>query len=233
MTSLPQNPAAAFTPPPYRSARNLATWSIGGLVVSMAAIVYTLVIDLEGFGLVADMLGGKDVSQRDLDAYEAKGIETAIVMLGGLAVASVAFCMWIFRASKNIQAFGRPLKMSPGWAVGSFFIPILSLWRPYVAIANVWEMSDPDLGPYAPTKGKTFVLVWWIVWAISGAGSWGDPAEVTDWGTLSTQSGLAWFSTVTGVVAGVMAIMLIHRLTRRQEVFAERYMVPAAQVVKD
>lgn len=231
MTSIPQNPASMYTLPPYQSARIRASWAIAGLIVAMAALVYQAFIDAEGFALIAGMLDGEYVSDEALEAYDAKSLSVTLWTLAGLCFSGVTFCMWVFRVSKNVSSTGRPLKMSPGWAVGSFFIPVLSLWRPYVAVANVWEMSDPDLGPGRPSPGGWLVITWWVLWVLSGFGRFGGPENVESVSDLQTQQMFSYFSTGTSLAAGALAILLVHRLTRRQEVFAERFMVPPAQVV--
>ena len=58
-------------------------------------------------------------------------------------VTGITFLKWIYRAYKNIQGFGAEgLRFSPGWAVGYYFIPILSLIRPVQVMSEIWRASD-------------------------------------------------------------------------------------------
>jgi hypothetical protein len=233
MTSLPQQPPPFYHLPPYRSARTLATLTIASLLVSMSGSLYELVVEFQGYALVGDLHGGGDVSQASLDAYDAKIRSVTLWSLAATALCATMFCMWIVRASKNVQATGRPLKMSPGWAAGSFFLPILSLWRPYIAVANVWEMSDPDLGPDRPSAGGGFVISWWAFWITSGVVDLqAGPDEVQSAADMRGQMIASVASAGLSILAGAFAILIVHRLTRRQEVFAERFMVPAAQAMQ-
>lgn len=78
----------------------------------------------------------------------------------------VVFGRWIYLAHRNLPALGaRYLKFRPGWAVGSFFVPIVCLWAPYQAMRDLakasrsphqWELEDTP-----------FVLVIsWALWLI-------------------------------------------------------------------
>ncbi|HMA36213.1 MAG TPA: DUF4328 domain-containing protein [Chloroflexia bacterium] len=62
----------------------------------------------------------------------------------GLA-AGVLFLIWIYRAHRNLPALGAAcLKYSPGWAVGGFFVPFVSLVLPFRVMAEIWKASQPE-----------------------------------------------------------------------------------------
>ena len=62
--------------------------------------------------------------------------------------AVVLFCPFISRASRNARAFGAPsLRYTPWSSVGVFFVPILNLYAPYLAVREIWRASDPDSMP--------------------------------------------------------------------------------------
>ena len=66
------------------------------------------------------------------------GLLTVIVYIATV----VFFLMWLYRAHENLQAFGvrkNQLEYSSGWAVGSFFVPFVSLVVPYRAIRELWQ----------------------------------------------------------------------------------------------
>ena len=117
-----------------------------------------------------------------------------IVVLACLTLLRIAsavlYCRWLHRAWKdNGLLEGRSLSMSAGAAVASFFIPIVSLFRPYQAVKELYEASDPETLPdrpqYALTEGSSYratsgVLVstpdyrrpfpiraWWAAYLIS------------------------------------------------------------------
>jgi hypothetical protein len=92
--------------------------------------------------------------------------------IGGLAflvaiATFICFGRWILLAHRNLQALGaRHVEFTPGWALGWFFIPVASLWKPYQAMKSLWQMSrhvhKPDI------QETTWVLpTWWTLWLVS------------------------------------------------------------------
>src|SRR5439155_11350703 len=55
----------------------------------------------------------------------------ALVGLLGVAT-ELTWLFWQHRVTRNVWARGHPIKTSPGWAVGWWFIPIANLWMPAV-----------------------------------------------------------------------------------------------------
>lgn len=76
-------------------------------------------------------------------------------------VGSVIFVsMWIYRAHANLRAAGIETEFSPGWAVGWYFIPFMSLFKPFQAMRELWNSSHmlpTDFGGEAPGEVK----IWW------------------------------------------------------------------------
>src|SRR4029077_16520575 len=106
-------------------------------------------------------------SEEDLNPFEILVDLTGLGRFIVSIVAVVAFCMWFYRAYKNLKGWRIPgLKYSPGWAVGYFFIPILNLFRPYQIAQEIWKASDPQVPLEAgfrwhDNKGSSLVGTWW------------------------------------------------------------------------
>ena len=65
------------------------------------------------------------------------------------------------RANRNARAFGAPLSNSPGWAAGWFFVPIAFWWKPYYAMKEIWQGSDPDPAVNPLQARVSALLPWW------------------------------------------------------------------------
>lgn len=84
-----------------------------------------------------------------------------------LIVTYIVFGRWIYRAHSNLPALGvRDPDVSPGWAVGWFFIPIASFWKPYAAMHTLSKASSY---PQNWRIGESMPLlpVWWTLWLAS------------------------------------------------------------------
>ena len=69
-----------------------------------------------------------------------------LAMLVVLVATPIAYCMWLYRARRNIIALGIPgLEYSPGMAVGSFFIPFVNLLVPFRAMKEAWKATEPPI----------------------------------------------------------------------------------------
>lgn len=76
----------------------------------------------------------------------------------------IVFCFWTYKVVKNSwtrSSVPGVQSVSPGWAVGYYFIPILYLWKPYGAMKEVWRTTFDD------SKSTGILLLWWWVWIFS------------------------------------------------------------------
>jgi len=87
-------------------------------------------------------------------------------------VTAVLFLRWVYRANQNVRALGaQGLGITPGWAVGYFFVPIFSLWRPYQAMRDLWKASKNPNAWQSVVPGSILQL-WWLFWIISSSLGW-------------------------------------------------------------
>src|SRR5262245_23012303 len=100
----------------------------------------------------------------------------ALILTGVLGLATVAvyiatviaFLMWLYRSSNNVAAFGQRTQHSSGWAVGSFFVPIMNLFVPYQAAKDIWQKSEPVAQSFTfAVTVPAFFAAWWGFWIAS------------------------------------------------------------------
>jgi Domain of unknown function (DUF4328) len=66
----------------------------------------------------------------------------SLVSLGLLAI-EVLFLIWQHRAASVARSLRYPAHHSPGWGVGSWFVPVVNLWMPYQAIRDCLPLGHP------------------------------------------------------------------------------------------
>jgi hypothetical protein len=82
--------------------------------------------------------------------------ELFLLVAGGV---SILFLVWQHSAATVARGLGYPARCSPGFGVGSWFIPVISLWYPY------WALSD-TLPPDHPLRPR---CLWaWLAYLGSG-----------------------------------------------------------------
>ncbi|WP_299539545.1 DUF4328 domain-containing protein [uncultured Streptomyces sp.] len=99
------------------------------------------------------------------DLAEAERIERIAQQFRGTAyvLCAGAFVAWFFRLRRYLgrvapQAFDR----GPGWAIGSWFVPVLNLWMPYRIAVQMWTAPRPG-----PVRARSLwpVNLWWLLFA--------------------------------------------------------------------
>lgn len=78
-----------------------------------------------------------------------------------LLLTAIPVCLWTFRAHANLHEGGiAGLHFSPGWAVGSFFVPVLNLWVPFQAMRELVNRSEGEPADFAAGSVGD-VTSWW------------------------------------------------------------------------
>jgi hypothetical protein len=193
-------------------------------------------IGLDGlFGLMDVVFGAGFIAfpshRIDLDGDDMSVWLLAIGMLTLLkfpvyTFAVVTFLMWIYRAYTNLPALrSDSFEFSPGWAVGWWFIPFANLIKPFQAVRNLWNESDPDFdgdpGFMSGIQGGApgFMAFWWGAWLLSNfvaniAGGVFDPEQPSSLGI-----GAILYMAAGGLtaIAALLLMKIIYELTDRQQ----------------
>lgn len=237
---LPERPEGAgrrslpgFEPPAGRARQTVVAFYvfIGLAVANLAADV---------LGLVAVDAGLDERRDADslLDLSDIVDVVVGTTWFLAFVVLVVLFLRWFHRVNRNLPALGtvhRLRRISPGWAVGSWFVPIANLFVPKMAANDVWRASGPDLPVRDPTwidrPVAAIVHVWWGVWLVTSfadnvaARAWlGTPEELEEYRSVYT---LDLVTTVGDIVAALLAIAVVRRLTARQEARAAALTSPS------
>ncbi|MEV6317882.1 DUF4328 domain-containing protein [Streptomyces sp. NPDC051776] len=227
----PYGPAPAPGPAPYRphvgapplwkSGRSLAN----ALSVFMALTLVHALIDL----FLNFALYGAYDSDSPTDVDDVTAMIEALAGFGALTALPtvVLWLVWFWRLSVNTEVIapGRQ-RLSRGWAVGSWFTPVVQLWFPKQIANDIWHLMAPGqhgqpAGPYGAPAPSRALLNWW----------WGTYCTMFVTGFLATfvevaaetndeLAGVAaWtiMSDLSALLAGVLALGFIQRLTSWQE----------------
>jgi len=208
----------------YRPATLLVQWTVGLLYASIALSIAYAMLDLVIFLSYPDFYD-MNTTKPFLPGEQMVGF--AVIGIGLLMFlvhipTVVMFCVWLFRMGKNARALGaRHMNYSAGWAVGSFFIPILNLFRPFQAVREIEQASDPHAGPtdWHRVQPSGRVGLWWTFWLLSNF-----MAQVVTRMSWNSDPQIAHASSLVGLfeagittVAAIMAIRVVRHLHALQE----------------
>ena len=121
------------------------TFRSNGSLTQLAQLLAALVClsQLLGWLLMTGMALLKALGWLELSAGESNSLagvaELVTWVLTGLLLCSgLVFLCWLYRAACNARALGaRGMQVSPAWAVGGFFVPIIHLFLPYQAVKEI------------------------------------------------------------------------------------------------
>ena len=213
---------------PYRSLRARSNWTVGLLFAVCAASGLSMLAAFNVLDMVWQAEAGQFISLIDFD--EAVSNLDAMSRIASLVrlPTVIVFLMWMHRASKNIESLGaHGQRFSPAWAVGWWFVPIMFFFRPYQVMAEIWRGSRSDAVLWGQDDWQSrpvspLLAWWWLLWIVA---LFTAPALEIDSVTLQDSSRALMFSVLANVLwtsAGVLAIIVVHRIRRGQETIHRR-----------
>jgi hypothetical protein len=234
-------PAAARRPavlyhderPPERL-RTLGVLVQIALGTVILAALAGLIADALYIGVLGDYIRHEppSVSHTESVVDAVRAIHT--ISLLTYLVSTVAFLFWFYRAYRNLIRTGiRDVRFGTGWAVGGWFIPFFNLARPKQVANDIWKgsVSAGTVGTARWREVQLSALVnwWWGVWILGwvlvSLGNQSVTKSRTDLFSYTTQSlrdqrtgiWLTEIGLVPLIAAAVLAILMVHRITRLQD----------------
>tara|TARA_R110002050_G_scaffold109796_1_gene221120 strand:- start:43802 stop:44626 length:825 start_codon:yes stop_codon:yes gene_type:complete len=121
---------------------------------------YNLLQSLQNDEFVTDeMLNSNDTREQII------GVLYLIVFISS----AVTFIQWFRRAYYNLN-IRTNCNHSEGWAAGSWFVPILCLFRPYQIMKEMWQKTTLLIASKTAdaTANSTLIIgLWWTLWIVS------------------------------------------------------------------
>ena len=191
----PREPAAVYS---------IVLWLVTDLGVAVSGAL--LIVSLGGFGDIW--------SPPALDFVKRFSIATNICSMTTFALSVVCFARWIHNASLRAHLFSGGMTISPGWAVGSYFIPIVNLFKPFQAMREIWQASiAPNATGIVPVP--VGMRIWWGLWLVRvglSNANYQVIANVRNLLDIGISGALNILTFVIDVPMAVLLIVLIRRL---------------------
>lgn len=213
-------------PYPYRAAFTSAhiRANIVKILLVVGAIVTGLSMLVEAVSLAIPPL---TEDQEPGDNPMALAIGLLMLLVGILSIliyiaTVIFFLIWLYRASDNLPAFGnspRSLSYSPGWAVGSFFVPFVNLVVPYRAVKEVWQKSVPlDEVLLSEPSPPPWFPIWWLFWLLAGfSGNISLRLSFNESVPESTATIVSIIAGALSIIAAILAYVVVDDIDKRQE----------------
>lgn len=140
-------------------------------VVFLAELV-SLVADYFQLTLLNSILIGEMVSSEIANRNDLFQRVIGIVYLSVFICSAIFFIRWFRRAYFNLHQNVSYLQYTEGWAAGAWFVPILSLFRPFQIMKEMYVETNSIIASFNSSNLKTnkifpFVSIWWTLWIIN------------------------------------------------------------------
>ena len=197
--------------------------------IFIALMILNIIAVLSGYAeaeLLNRAISGGIVTEAEAMSNDTRQALIGFVQFALYVAAGVAFLIWIHRAHRNLPSLhAADLRFTPGWAVGWFFVPIMSLFRPYQVASEIWKASDPNVDTIDNTSWKNvatspIVGWWWAFFLISNfvaniaVRTVFRGEELSD---LLTSTYAYMVSDAIDVVGILITILMVRRISQFQE----------------
>jgi hypothetical protein len=167
---------------------------------------------------------GEQVARESLVGIDERAAAIGVLQLLIILGSVISFCMLMARANRNAASYGQmQMEFTPGWAVGYFFIPVVSLWMPYRAMREIWRASEPTPDERLDVRfAEVPVLLpaWWAAYVLHGIAGQVSFQFTRNPHAASDFINAGYVNIVEAaltIVAAALAIALVRALARRQD----------------
>jgi hypothetical protein len=206
-----------------RRAARLAVWTV-------AVLGGWVILELAAIGAALWRLGpprGLSAPGRTAVA-EAAASDGLLLRIswGQLAVALLAAILWLawlYGAYANLRALGcGKTRQTPGRAIGFWFMPVIDVIWPYQMVKELWLRSatanaEEEL---APARSPALVGAWWMAFLAGGALGLQSMQPVGVSQSLLAPTWISLASDALLLVAALLAIAIVRRISRLQRAAA-------------
>jgi len=182
------------------------------VLLGLSGIASLATVGFELWGLAAMRASATD----DFAALNLYGDLSPYFGFGPAALMAITGVLWLAWQHRLAAAVPRrTLRRSPGWHVGSWFIPVAGLWFPFQNMSDLHMAVTP--GPEGDKTPPTYQL-WWGLWVASSVAGWFANAAAQGESTLASIMQAAVANAVgesLNAGSAVFAVLVVGDLTHR------------------
>jgi hypothetical protein len=212
----------------YRAGGGLATTAKAFFVLILLSEMALLGSNYLQYELSVRLLANVPVADAELNSNDQRQMALGIAHFVIFIASAIVFVVWFYRVHANLEPLGaHGLKYTPGWAAGSFFVPILNLFRPVQIAQEIWRNSDPDAvesGRVHMEASPNSVLIgfWWAAWIVCNLlSNVALRMPVNSPVTLQSATQMQMVSGAASMVAASLALIMIWNIDARQTARAD------------
>jgi hypothetical protein len=141
-----------------------AKYAIAMIWIVLAMDILSLISGYMQYSLLQGITSGTGVSMEEASANDSREQIVSILHVAALIISAITFIQWFRRAYFNLHQKVENLSATEGWAAGSWFVPVLCLYRPYQIMKELYVETKALLVRkelISEESLKLNVLGWW------------------------------------------------------------------------
>ncbi len=199
-----------------------ATLAIQMIWAVLIVDLFMIISNYFQYRLLQDFNDGLYVTDEAISSNDLRVGLLSLVYVLIYIISVVTFIRWFRRAYNNLAA-RTSIDHGEGWAAGGWFVPIISLFRPYTIMKELFQKTDRIIANKTGSETKnnhlTLIGFWWALWLIVGyIGNYSLKTMFKE-DTIETlsKSTLADIATSIGEIPiGILAILIISAFIKKE-----------------
>ena len=186
------------------------------ICIVMVLDVVSLISSYFQYHLLQSAANGAGLSTEAATANDNREMIIGFIYGVAFLISGITFIQWFRRAYFNLHLKVDNLKFGEGWAAGSWFTPVISIYRPYQIMKELYQKTSELLmnnGDESTANfSKTLVGIWWALWIINnylGQIIFRSSLKADDINKLSSTSLMSMSESLIGIILGFITIKII------------------------
>lgn len=196
--------------------------------IVMAFDVISIFSDYLQYNLLIAASEGEIINEDEVLFNDLRQQLIAVVYLLMIITSGILFILWFRRAYYNLHQKTEYLSYSEGWAAGSWFVPVLCLFRPFQIMKELYVETDKILSNRLmgyQAKINTWILgSWWALWIINnflGNIIFRTSINMETIEGIMTNTELSMVSSGIGIILGFLTVNLIKNYSEMETLLFE------------
>jgi hypothetical protein len=139
--------------------------------IVFALEIISLISGYFQYDLLQTAANGGEISTESATANDTREQMIGIIYLIAYVISAITFIKWFRRAYFNLHLRVNHLSQTEGWAAGSWFVPIVSLYRPNQIMKELYQETKELLIKKGFSVNDNFTSSslgwWWTLWIIN------------------------------------------------------------------
>jgi len=186
------------------------------IYILLALEIISLISDYFQYDLLETIAKGGEISNDTATTNDTRVQLIGIIYMIVYIISTITFIQWFRRAYFNLHQRVNHLSQNEGWAAGSWFVPIISLYRPYQIMKELYQETKELLVKNGLGVNENFTTNslgwWWTMWIIHNVigqfvSRYSLKAESID--ELTTSTIASMFINIIGIPLALITVKVI------------------------